>query len=702
VNSRWPRLKEFMASPVCSRRILPLLLLLASLSSPAWAQEIQPLALWTFDETHPGQTHDAISGIDDPIGGYAKIVPGVVQSGLRMDGESAVIRRAAANAPKPSLGLTVEADIAVNAYPWNWVPIVDQSRNQEAGYFFGLDASGRLGLQISVGGKWQAVSSNDPIPLRRWVRVAGTYDPAQGLTLYLNGKVVGQVAVQGTPTFAPDQDLLIGRTRQALVPTHAIHPKYPVLYSFDGILNDLRIYGEPLSASEIENHFAATALPSANPLPPPVLPSGPPGNGSFGAFYTTLHYDELWDAARRIGPDSDVVVRFDQSPVRLVFWQGTSYGGDWVTENNKWYTDEFVESMSRVGGGDFEPMSDKQDRYSHVRILENDDARIVIHWRYAQCECEQYLGNYPDPLTGWTDWADEYFTIYPDGVAVRRDVSWSTDVHAWHEFQETIVINGAGTRPEDNINPVALTIANMNGETDTYDWSGHPPAGTSHLAHPNIQVVNLKSTWKPFQIVPAAHASIVPYTGEKTFAMFEWWNHWPVTQVASSGISALVPDRASHSSLSHLFWDPYAKTANSVTKIMLAGMTTKAAADLLPLAKSWLSAPAITIDGAGFSSQGYDQTERAFMLARATPPATAALQMHLQASPDSPLHNPAFIIRKWGDDPPSLTINGQPQTRGPAFRYGFIPHLEGDDLVIWLELSSAAPTQIGIADSQPR
>ncbi len=264
------------------------------------------------------------------------------------------------------------------------------------------------------------------------------------------------------------------------------------------------------------------------------------------------------------------------------------------------------------------------------------------------------------------------------------------------------MINGAGTRPEDNINPQALTIANMKGETDTYDWSAHPPVGESHLAHPNIQVVNLKSAWKPFQIVPPAHASIAPYTGEKTFAMFEWWNHWPVTQVASSGISALVPDRASHSSLSHLYWDAYAQTSNSVTKIMLAGMTTGSATDLLPLAKSWISPPTIAADGAGFSSQGYDPTQRAFLLTRTSPAAPATFQLHIEASPDSPLNNPAFLIKDWGDNAPSLTINGQAVTRGPAFRYGFIPHLEGDDLIIWLHLSSISPTQIGIGTSPAR
>jgi hypothetical protein len=157
----------------------------------------------------------------------------------------------------------------------------------------------------------------------------------------------------------------------------------------------------------------------------------------------------------------------------------------------------------------------------------------------------------------------------------------------------------------------------------------------SQLPHPNIQVVNLKSDWKPFQIVPPNHSSIVPYTGEKTFAMFEWWNHWPVTQVASSGISAYAPDRASHSSLSHLLWDASAQTPDSITKIMLAGMTTKSATELLPLAKSWLSPPQLTVNGAGFSSEGYDPSQRAFQFTR-TSMGSATVQIHLQASADSP------------------------------------------------------------------
>src|SRR5207249_4122702 len=83
-------------------------------------------------------------------------------------------------------------------------------------------------------------------------------------------------------------------------------------------------------------------------------------------------------------------------------------------------------------------------------------------------------------------------------------------------------------------------------------------------------------------------------------------------------ISAVAPDRPSHSSLSHILWDPYAKTDNTMTKILLHGLTTTSATELVPLAKSWLSAPTIEVGGAGFQNQGYDQTQRAFVIIRQT------------------------------------------------------------------------------------
>jgi hypothetical protein len=278
---------------------------------------------------------------------------------------------------------------------------------------------------------------------------------------------------------------------------------------------------------------------------------------------------------------------------------------------------------------------------------------------------------------------------------VRKQVLWTSNFKNWHEFQETIVINGPGQRPEDNIQPDALTIGNMKGEAATYSWQNGPPAkNMDKPANPNIQVVNMKSEWKPFQIVSPVNSSMRPYTGEVTYSMFEWWNHWPVAQVRSSGISAVAPDRPSHSSLSHIYWEPYAQTENTMTKILLHGLTTKSAAELVPLAKSWLSPPAAELSGAGFQSQGYDPAQRAFVITREPGSQAVQFSLLLKAGSDSPLVNPAFVVKNWGDEDLRLRIDGKFVNRGPSFRYGFVNHLEGTDLIVWLELESTKPTRV--------
>ena len=115
------------------------------------------------------------------------------------------------------------------------------------------------------------------------------------------------------------------------------------------------------------------------------------------------------------------------------------------------------------------------------------------------------------------------------------------------------------------------------------------------------------------------------YTGEKSYSLFEWWNHWPVAQVKSSGISAVAPDRPSHTSLSHIEGQPYAQTSNSITKIMLDGLTDQPPSELAVLAKSWLSPPELVVTGSEFKSTGYDPTQRAFVLERNAAPSKHAI-----------------------------------------------------------------------------
>lgn len=703
-----------VAGPSRIRRRFSALLLCTWSCIAVHAQQISDFR-FPFSAAEGASPADPTSGVKAALGGSWTYVPGVRGDALRFDGYTT---RMTVKAPQETMagqsGFALQAWVALDAYPWNWVPVIDQELNRQEGYFFGIDAFGHFALEASINGQWQRLVSKETLPLKKWAYIAGTYETSgtEGkLTIYLNGTPAGQIDVHGVFSPAPT-DILIGRVREATLPfpEAVVKPHYPVWYSLDGILDEVEIRGHSASAEQIARAYASVRAPAGEVLPWPKMPSGPPGPAPrFGAVYATLHYEDTWDHLRRMGPDSDVVVRFDQSPIRLVFWQGTNYIPAWVTENDKWYTDEFVETWGNdacAPGWDCEPMSDKQSRYSRVSILESNDARAVIHWRYADTEVEQYAGAFPDPDTGWFHWIDEYWTVYPDGIAIRKQVLHEGSASLPHEWQETIVLHQPGMRPEDDINWDALTLENMQGETKTYTWRPKTtgefspatgPTGVTGPDHPNIQIVNLKSAWKPFQITTGLDASADIYGNEDTYFAFECWNHWPVAQIASSDRPCVANDRASHSSLSHLYWKMYSEDANNETKILMDGLTQRTAAELLPLARSWIAPPAMHLTGEGYRNDGYDPTQRAWLVTKVSRDAAAHLQLTLVASDASPVFDPALVIRNWGDGDARLQVNGKPVEWGKDFRAGHIQNLDGTDLVIWIQKQSTQSLRIEIA-----
>jgi hypothetical protein len=693
----------------------------------ALAADKPPVASWSFDQ---------VSGADE-IRGFRKFVPGVVGNGLRFDGQTTTVVRGASKAPRLGGAFSIEAWVAIQTYPWTWCAVVNQEKDRKAGYFFGIDPEGRFGLHVAVDGRWGESRSTVKLPLYAWNHLVGTFDASSGIKLYLNGKLVGETTITGTLRFAPEADVWVGRNQTPLGLSNEIRVVAPVAFSFDGIIDEVRIHDRVLAAGEPAAAYAALAPSGRAPLRPPVLPSGPKGPGRFGAYYTRLRYAEEWENPWRVGEAADVVVRFDENPNRLVFWRGTSFIPAWVTENGIWYTNEFYETQIPAMKTSAEPMADKQARFSHARILESNDARVVVLWRYAPVSVNYDLV-YVDPLTGWGDWVEETYTVYPDGTCVRKIRVWSSDLRVdpaegkgwanFRQYHEAIIINPPGTRPEDNIQPEALTLANMKGETHTYSWAREAPGykanfdeETLSLLHRisdqdtanhkwltlppggNILRVNLKATFSPYVVVDPRNVAIDCYAGEiiRERSIFPWWNHWPVSQqIRSSGRWAIAPDRVSHSSLAHIqSWRPYEETDDGVTMIMLNGLTEKPAAALLPLAKSWLSPPQMEIAGNGFASAGYDPTQRAFVLSRRDASASAGLAVVLRASEGSPVVNPVLLIRGWGPSAPRIEIDGRPAPLGPDVRAGHIYGLESDDLVLWIRKESASPVRIAISPS---
>lgn len=666
---------------------------------PVHAQE-QPIAWWSFDkEDGDGERRatDRAARITDAIEGNFTRVAGVTGQALRLDGFTSVIRRLSAAAPRLTGAFTAEAWVALATYPWNWAPILDHERDGHEGFYFGIGPLGNAGLQLAVDGRWQTCQTKAAVPLRKWTHVAAVFDPRSGVALYLDGAPAGQCTATGAFSSPEGLDLLIGMNHEKRVPSHPVRPQATLAtwYTLDGIVDEIKIHGSARPAESIRAAVASAKPPTAPEIPKRVMPSGPAGPGRFGAFYTKLSYYPEWDALFRTSEHSDIVVQFDGSPIRVVFWRGTRYSPVWVMEDGTWMADQSAEHFTNHEGC-FEHMLDPQNRYSHVRIIENTPARIVVHWRYAPVSVRQEFSQV-DERTGWADWVDEYFTFFPDGLGVRKVVMWTSGRPLGPS--EFIVLAQPGQRPEDIIHLDALTLVNLKGETQVYSWAEDTPDFTTNMRpdSPVIQVVNLKSRHKPFEIFePGARMRVFRHEQRKDVSAFPWWNHWPEAQVPSDGRYAVAPDRPSHFSLS---WGgpPIHKIGeNKYYATWVYGATVKPPAELAPLARSWAQPPALRLTGEGFTGGAYDRTERAYVLQRSGEAAGPAA-FELSASTESPLINASIVVKGWGDREASLSMDGRELKAQDGVRTGLVRHLERTDLVVWLPVSATKPVSVRIA-----
>jgi hypothetical protein len=669
----------------------------------ALAEDRAPAAWWRFD------TAESVSG------GY-KLVEGVSGKALRLDGFTTVITRKAKGAPPVKEAFSVDAWVALAAYPWNWCPILAQEKDTEAGYFFGIGPQGQIGLQLAVGGRWRSVESQEKLSLRRFTHVAAVYTEGSGVRLFLNGVLAGELEVQGSLTAAPDMDLFIGANRGRVLPSNPVPPAQgtlPSWFSLDGILDEVRLFDRALRADEIAQ---AARLPAPAPppdIPPRVMPSGPAGPGRFGAYYTQLRYYDEWDAQWPVAEHPDVVVQFDGSPVRVVFWRGLRYSPAWVTENGLWLADQSAESGNDEGC--VEHMQDIHTKYSHVRIIESSPARVVVHWRYAPVSGHDHLWAAND-RSGWDWWVDEYYTFYPDGTGVRK-VRWrrpeSGHEFPWLEIQETSVLCHPGQNAKDVLRNDALTLIDIDGQSATYSWPDDASVNTRDRrnmspdpsivrdlkpAHPVIQVVNMRSQARPFVMFEPGNKPLV-YVGRvrDEVTNFPAYNHWPVSQVYSDGRFAQAADHATSFSISQIQPRRHTEDGGFEWVTMLYGATFDEASKLVPLVRSWTRPPELRVLQGSAENRGYDVSQRAYLLRCSKDAACGDLSLELRSDADSPLVNALLLLEGFGDGAVDVSIGGRPLEPGPSLRTGYRKTLDGTDLLVWLEKTSTEPVSVRIA-----
>ena len=501
----------------------------------------------------------------------------------------------------------------------------------------------------------------------------------------MNGKLIDQKAASGVIE-VPDRDVLIGLNgdgqRISDPVSHsdfAVTNNLPILYGIEGLIDEVRIYDHALSDEQIRKSYAAMRpseeiVDQAN-LGRRILPGSVTGKpaATFGASYKTLAYHEIWDNLWRPSPYRDIVVRFDTLPANVVFWHGTNFGSGWVTENNQWMSDQSAE----IGGphGCAEHMADKRGRFGHVRLIENTDARVVIHWRYPSIDVG-YVFPAPDV------WADEYYTIYPDGAGIRYVARAKG---GWHDTQ---FLTQAGTTCLDNLSLTALTVANLDGESADLTWALPNRVPRNPIKDACIKVINFKSNWKVYviyrqgaEIQQWGHAEQSKHTPDPFAGP---WNHWPVGLNPSDGRYAVAHDRITHAAIGG---------ARGVGPFVMYGFTDQAIARLIPLAKSWNHPPTLKHLN-GCESKGYSQTERAYRLAAKA----SSLSFALEGSEDTPIYNPCFVIENWTNKHQArLTVNGKELPAGKSFRQGITRNTDGTrTFVVWLQLESTSRVRFAV------
>jgi len=599
---------------------------------------------------------------------------------------------------------SIDSWVALGAYPFNWSPILQQAEFGKKGFYLGIGPSGKVGFRIKAG-KWIALDSKYELPLREWVQVAATFDGSK-VTVFANGEEVASTTVKGFS--ASKENFLIGFN------SHKQNPADPVRdfceecheeteFGFDGLIDEVKLYNTALSAADVKASYDSYKPADAKriDLQKRVYPTGP-STGEFKAHYTGLKYYETWDNFTRYGDHSDIVVEFDENPTKYIFWRGMSYVPNSVNPENQWYNNQFNEAWEK-GGSWGEPMSDKQSLRSSIRLIEDTPARKLVHWRYAQIIINGHQQNY-DATTGWGDWSDWYFYVYPDGVVSKRMIHYSGDNPLNHEWQESIGVMSPGDTPE--------SICDVHGETvylddmkvtKSYNWheeiiEGSPLEADWETTPMNIQLVNYNSKHKPFTIgdfkgaeyYGDADGELVPYSNMVVYI------HWPIGQLPTDGARAIKPDRGSSNGYTHLIFNGHNGVGdNWAQRSLLEGMTTKSAPELRPLKKSWLEAP--KVDGlTGAKGGEYNVPERSYEFV--LDEGATNVNFTLKASEDSPVVNACFVVQNWTKGAKAtLKLNGQDVASGKAFRQGEIIDTDGTrTLVVFITNSSTSDLNVEI------
>jgi len=573
-------------------------------------------------------------------------------------------------------GFSISVWLALDVYPYNDAPILHQSKAfGKQGLYFGIDPYGHPIFRMN--GK--EVVSPKALSYLKWQQLNVTVAKGR-ITLYQNGEQVASGRYRGKISL-PEIPTLIGLNSEKARCSDFVRSNQqnlPFIFGLQGAMDELMVHHEVLDAASIGRLYQFQKPEDLNsPIQKGVLPGELGIAENFGAYYKTLPFQPLWDSMWRLSEYADVVVKFDHIPTSVVYWHGSNYAANWVTDANQWMSDQSSEIWGPHGCS--EHMADKQVRHSYVRIIENTPARVVVHWRYP-CVDVGYI------CTDQANWSDEIHTIYPDGTGIRK-VHWNNATES-PGFQDIQFFTNPGENALDVVGLQAMTVANVKGEIEELLWAKPDKVPEITIEDAHIELLNSKSKQKIFvvfqggKITPWGHVEQSAYTDDPFAGP---WNHWPMHFVPSDGRFAVAHDRVTHFALGANDWAP------EFGSLVMYGFTDEGIESALPAARAWKNPPLIE-NVKGAKTKGFDKDQKAFVFSNAD----RDISFSITGSEMSPIVNPCFVFKNWGEKDASISVNGKHITEGTDLKLGRHWTDSGRDLIIWLRTESTKQMEISI------
>ena len=138
------------------------------------------------------------------------------------------------------------------------------------------------------------------------------------------------------------------------------------------------------------------------------------------------------------------------------------------------------------------------------------------------------------------------------------------------------------------------------------------------------------------------------------------------------------------------------KTVKTYWSSWMYGASKQTPNELAVLARSWLQPPLLKIKKGNFTNEGYDFTQRAYIL-NCPDKNPDNLEVELIAGKESPIVNICMIINGWEADNITVQMNDKVLQEKKDYRIGRRSGLNREDLIIWIGCESFSNSRILIS-----